>query len=310
MAKQMLRRSRLTILLSLNAVAIVIAGILIAGAIGLTNGWNFHVIGTHSDVRDEEAPDTMLIDGSANSGAILASAGKVASGIGNDKAPDGELWNEKSVTMFQSADYDLCIGQGIDNPGDMYWQTSNSKVISGFYSSARTWLGYDSEKCKYPIITGTGTTTITAGTYDGERRDTIEITVVPPPIEQWQHDVLDVVNRERNNHGLLPLSWGFTCEEAAKLRAQEETTYYSHTRPSGNPWSTACPIPSSGGVSGENLAIGNAAVSPETVVNQWMNSTEHRENILNPSFTKLSVGFVFEPNLQYRTYWEQFFSNY
>ena len=310
MGKHMLRRSRLTILLSLNAVAIVVAGVLVAGAIGLTNGFKFHVIGTYTDVTDKEAPDTMLIDGSANLGAVLASSGTVASGIGNEKAPNGGLWNEESITMYQSADYDLCIGQGIDDPGDMYWQTSNSNVISGFYSSARTWLGYDSAKCKYPIITGTGTTTITAGTYDGERRDTIEITVVSPPIEQWQRDVLDIVNRERINNGLSALSWGYTCEEAARIRAQEETNYYSHTRPSGNAWSTACPIPSSGGVSGENIAMGNAAVSPETVVNQWMNSPAHRENILNAEFTKLSVGFVFEPGLQYRTYWEQFFTNY
>ena len=87
-------------------------------------------------------------------------------------------------------------------------------------------------------------------------------------------------------------------------------TLYAHTRPDGSSWSTVCPAPDSGGISGENLAIGNAAVSPATVVALWMGSESHRANILNPDYTKLAVGFVFDPNSTYRTYWSQFFSTY
>ena len=110
--------------------------------------------------------------------------------------------------------------------------------------------------------------------------------------------------------GARKLAWGDTCSSAADIRANETMTLYAHTRPDGSSWSTVCPAPDSGGTSGENLAIGNAAVSPATVVALWMGSESHRANILNPDYTKLAVGFVFDPSSTYRTYWSQFFSTY
>lgn len=307
MTSVMLKQTRLTILLSLNAVAIVIAGILIASAIGLNEGIEFRVVSEYSDVTDQAAPGAALFEGET---AYALEGGKIADGISDEPVAGDQLWNENEISMYQTANYDLCVGGGLTDIGEMYWQTSNPNVISGFYATARTWLGYDSKTCKYPIITGTGTTTITAGTYDGARHDSINLTVVSPPIDEWRHEVLDVVNKERVNNKLPVLSWGETCEAAASLRAEEIVNSYSHTRPSGTQWSTACPIPSEGGVSGENIAIGNAAVSPATVVALWMNSPEHRANILNGDFTKLSVGFTFDPSAQYQTYWSQYFTNY
>ena len=113
-------------------------------------------------------------------------------------------------------------------------------------------------------------------------------------------------------NGLEELAWGTTCEAAASIRARELMTNYSHIRPDGSSWSTACPLPEdgSGTANGENLMAGNAAVSPKTAVQAWMNSETHRANILNPEFTKLSVGFFFDPETKYKTYWSQFFSNY
>jgi len=127
------------------------------------------------------------------------------------------------------------------------------------------------------------------------------------PAEKWKREVLDLVNKERTKNGLEPLEWGVTCEAAAEIRARELMTDYSHIRPDGSSWETACPLPDSGGSSGENLVAGNAAVSPTTAVTAWMNSPDHRANILNPNFTKLSVGFVFDQDTQYKTYWSQFF---
>ena len=193
----------------------------------------------------------------------------------------------------------------------MYWQSSNHSVISGFYSSARTWLGYSSNTCRYPIISGTGTTTITAGTYDGSRHDSIIVTVIEAPTEDWKREVLELVNKERIENGLNALEWGTTCELAADLRARELMRSYSHIRPDGSSWKTACPIPNgTEGSSGENLMAGNAAVSPQTVVQAWLNSPDHRDNILNPNFTKLAVGFIYDSESQYKTYWSQYFSTY
>ncbi|MBR3595167.1 hypothetical protein IKL45_02955 [Candidatus Saccharibacteria bacterium] len=317
MTAALIKQTRITILLSINAAAILVAGILIASAIWGGNH-EFRAVSERSDEVADQLEETELLASVSDSseGKTVTSADgatyQVAPNgwISSDPVPSSELWNETSVTIYQTADIDLCVGGNLTGLGSMYWQSSNQSVISGFYSTARTWLGYSSDTCRYPIITGTGTTTITAGTYDGRRHDSITVTVVEVPAEQWKREVLSLVNAERAKNGLAELEWGVTCEAAAAVRARELMTSYAHTRPDGSSWESACPLPESGGSSGENLMAGNAAVSPQTVVTAWMNSPDHRANILSPNFTKLSVGFIFDPGTKYKTYWSQFFSTY
>lgn len=381
----MLKASKTKILLSLNAAAILIAGVIIAGAIWIPKETTLRVVAERDDSLGDSSDEFTLIEsvndylqaaqesgnttggslsetisnllsanegggtastpatdnngggssdggnttvssgdagaagapaasGSSSSGAassvVIGSVSDAIAKASSGDVPSGELWNETSLTIYQTADVDICVDSSLNDLGDMYWQTSNTGVIEGFYSSARTRLGYDPAKCRFPKVSGTGTTTITAGTYDGLRRDTLTVTVIAVPLEEWKRDVLTLVNRERANNGLGQLTWGTTCEAAAMVRAREIISVYAHTRPDGSKWSTACPIPATGGSSGENLAAGNTTVSPETVVTTWMNSPSHRENILNPTFTKLSVGFVFDPGTQYKTYWSQIFTTY
>lgn len=314
-----LKQTKMTVLLSLNAAAVLVAGVLIAGAIWLNGGMDFRVVGERSDeVSDKiEAPE--LIDAESNSEANLTEGQKeyvtsvhTPTGVSSAPVPDGELWGEDKVSIYETADFDICVGGELSGLGDMYWQTSDTSVIAGFYSGARTWLGYSSDTCRFPVIAGTGKTTITAGTYDGTRRDTIEVEVLEAPELKWKYEILSLVNQERVRNGLEKLTWGDTCADAAETRAEELVKLYSHTRPDGSSWSTACENPNTAATSieGENLVVGNSAVSPETTVAAWMNSEKHRENILNPDYTKLSVGFYFDTNTQYKTHWSQYFSNF
>lgn len=337
-AARLMRQTKMMILLSLNAVVILIVGVMIFSAINLNGGLEFKVVAERSDVisggleelglvapgLEELAPPSVVnpgVSGGSSSGGNTGgsgpsgSGGSVSSGLSSGGVADGqvsssELWSQDAITIYQTADFDICVNNSLSGLGEMYWQTSNPAVIKGFSSSARTWLGYSAETCRYPVIVGTGTTTITAGTYDGRRHDKLTVTVIAPPVEQWKRDVLTLVNQERAKNGLAALSWGSTCEGAANTRAREIMTSYSHTRPDGSSWSTTCPIPSTGGKSGENLNAGNAAVSPQTVVASWMASPDHRKNILDPDFKYLSVGFVFDPNSAHKTYWSQYFTTY
>ena len=314
----MLKQTRMTILLSLNAVAILVSGVLIASAIGLNLGGDFRVVDEKSDEVSGGEAEIALIDSAAD---VSGSAGDldnaeslIASSVTGGSFDSGtvsgsELWNLKAITIYQTANIDFCVNDSIESIGEMYWQTSNTEVIKGFYTEARTRLGYDNTRCRYPAVAGTGTTTITAGTTDGLKRDTLTVNVIAPPVEQWKREVLSLVNEERAKYDLLPLEWGTTCEAAAQTRAIESMTLYAHERPDGSSWETVCE-PVAGGTAGENLAAGNTAVSPETVVLTWMNSASHRANILSDKFTKMAVGFVFDPESQYKTYWSQFFSNY
>ena len=311
---------RLNVLLSINAAAILIAGILVATAIWFNGGLEFRAVGERSDIIEDEMGEMALLESVSDSSTKQAEYNGDMGGytytaptsyeFSDSSVPSGEIWNESAMTIYATPDIDICVGGGLTDLGAMYWQTSNTDVIAGFYDSARTWLGYSNDTCRYPVIKGTGTTTITAGTYDGKRKDSITVTVIAPPAEQWKREVLSLVNNIRANNNLGQLTWGTTCENAANTRAKEIIKSYSHTRPDGSSWSTACKVPESGGVSGENLAVGNAAVSPVTVVMLWMYSDSHRENILNPDFTKLAVGFIYDPDSTYKTYWSQFFSTY
>jgi uncharacterized protein YkwD len=49
---------------------------------------------------------------------------------------------------------------------------------------------------------------------------------------------------------------------------------------------------------GENVAVGQR--TPSQVVNSWMNSPGHRQNILNPQYTEIGVGYS-------NNYWTQVF---
>ncbi len=310
--------NRLVILLSLNAAAIVIAGVFISSAIWLNGGVTFRAVDERSDIIPDAIAEAALIEPVTESDAavdlgVLGSDDYITTAsheFDNSAVPSGQLWNETAITIYATPDIDICVDGSLSDLGEMYWQTSDTAVIEGFYDSARTWLGYDDATCRYPVVKGEGTVTITAGTYDGTRKDSIAITVVNPPEEQWKREVLTLVNKVRVKNNLNMLTWGETCEDAAELRADETKQLYSHTRPDGSEWSTACPAPASGGVGGENLAMGNAAVSPSSVVALWLGSESHRANILNPDYTKLAVGFDFDSQSSYRTYWSQFFSTY
>lgn len=312
MAPASLKQTRITILLSINAASILVAGVLIASAIFLNNdGMDFKVVDEKSDDVNSEPSQADMTD--FNSDDYYITPLGASNGIDYTPVPDGELWAGDTIYIYESADIDICVGGELKDLGPMYWQTENTNVISGFYTSARTWLGYSPDTCRMPVIAGTGITKITAGTYDGSRRDSIDVIVMPIPQEKWKHEVLSLVNQERIKNGLEKLTWGDTCAEAAEIRAHEIVQVYEHIRPDGTSWDTACIEPDDGRIAyyeGENLHVGNAAVSPETTVAGWMNSKKHRENILNPNFTKLAVGFYYNPNTKYQTHWSQYFSNF
>ena len=77
--------------------------------------------------------------------------------------------------------------------------------------------------------------------------------------------------------------------------------YFSHTSPTyGSPFDMMKAYGVSYKAAGENIAMGQR--SPQEVVQAWMNSQGHRENIMNPNFTHIGVGHVTTGN-----YWTQMF---
>lgn len=103
--------------------------------------------------------------------------------------------------------------------------------------------------------------------------------------DAFRQRILELVNIERKKAGVAALTMNTELTDYADLRATEITTSFSHTRPDGT--SALSGVTNYRAV-GENIATGYA--SAEATMEAWMNSDGHRQNILSPDFTQLSVG--------------------
>ena len=90
-------------------------------------------------------------------------------------------------------------------------------------------------------------------------------------------------NMVREENGLNGLMWDGNLETVANVRSKEIPKNFSHTRPNGQPWYTV----NSKIQGGENLAYGFD--TPMDVVDAWMDSPTHRDNILYDEFTSMAI---------------------
>ena len=122
--------------------------------------------------------------------------------------------------------------------------------------------------------------------------------------DAFANEVVRLVNEERAKAGLPALTVDRGAASAAQVRAKEIERAFSHTRPDGSSFNSAL---TEAGVNfsgaGENIAYGQN--SPEKVMEGWMNSSGHRANILNSSYTSIGVGHY--QNASGVNYWTQLF---
>ena len=136
--------------------------------------------------------------------------------------------------------------------------------------------------------------------YPGQK---VTIPMVDSAVLSYEQQVVDLVNRIRVQNGLKELKHNWELSRVARFKSQDmcDNRYFSHTSPTyGSPFTMIRNFGISFRTAGENIAKGYT--SPEAVVNGWMNSTGHRQNILNPSYTQIGVGYVANGR-----YWTQMF---
>lgn len=122
----------------------------------------------------------------------------------------------------------------------------------------------------------------------------------------YELQVLDLVNEQRSNYGLAPLSYSTELEAVAYMHSKDmaQNNYFDHTNLSGqSPFDRIKAAGISYRSAAENIAAGQR--TPQEVVNSWMNSSGHRANILNSSVTKMGVGIY--SGGSYGIYWTQLF---
>lgn len=112
-------------------------------------------------------------------------------------------------------------------------------------------------------------------------------------------EALAIVNQIRVANGLSEVRFDAALENGSAVRANEITTSFSHTRPDGSAWWTV----DDSLMYGENLAEGYD--SAQDVVNAWMASPSHAENILKADFTTCAITMTTSSNG--KVYWAQEF---
>jgi uncharacterized protein YkwD len=113
--------------------------------------------------------------------------------------------------------------------------------------------------------------------------------------------VFCLMNAMRENNGLPDLTQQAQLAKASVDHSQDMVTnkYFAHDSPDGRDVVARLTevqyIPKDGDwVVGENLAWGSGGLAtPRALVNAWMNSPPHRENLLSGDYKEVGMGVVF-----------------
>lgn len=137
--------------------------------------------------------------------------------------------------------------------------------------------------------------------YPGQK-----LTIPSVTVKNQENEVIRLVNVQRTKAGLQPLTQNWQLSRVARYKSQDmiDKRYFSHTSPTyGSPFRMMESFGIRYSAAGENIAMGQQ--SPSEVMNAWMNSPGHRNNIMSPSFTQIGVGLAKDKNG--RMYWTQMF---
>ncbi len=125
-------------------------------------------------------------------------------------------------------------------------------------------------------------------------------------VKAQENEVIRLVNVERAKAGLQALTQNWQLSRVARYKSQDmiDKGYFAHNSPTyGSPFKMMESFGIRYSAAGENIAMGQQ--SPAQVMNAWMNSPGHRNNIMSPSFSQIGVGLAKDRNG--RMYWTQMF---
>lgn len=125
----------------------------------------------------------------------------------------------------------------------------------------------------------------------------------------FESELVALINAQRAAHGLPPLGSQAQLARAARAHSIDMACsgFFSHTGSSG-----ASPGDRIGGegyrwsIFAENIAGGYG--SPQDVITGWMDSLDHRANILSPRVVDVGAGYAFSSLSEYGNYWTVVFA--
>jgi uncharacterized protein YkwD len=157
------------------------------------------------------------------------------------------------------------------------------------------------------VQVGTSVLSSTAGSAESAGTGEFSDCYVPAEGSAWAAEVIQLVNDERAKYGLNALAPSAELSQAANAEACDmiHYNYFDHINPvtGSSPLDRFAASGFEGNICGENIAAGQQ--SPEQVVDGWIGSPEHEDNVLSPAFTHMGIGIRLGG--PYRIYWVQLF---
>jgi uncharacterized protein YkwD len=124
-------------------------------------------------------------------------------------------------------------------------------------------------------------------------------------LSEEEQRVIDLTNAERKKKDLPPLKFNQVLCEVARAHSANmaKHTKVEHNLDGKTPYDRIKGAGYRYLVAGENLA--RADVTIEEVMEAWMASKDHRDNILDPEFIEIGIGLVRD---EQNTYYTQVFA--
>jgi uncharacterized protein YkwD len=119
------------------------------------------------------------------------------------------------------------------------------------------------------------------------------------------NQVFVAMNQERAKNGTAALTRHCDLDTAAQRHVNDMVAknFLNHTGSDGSgPGKRIAETGYPSGTWGENI-YGGTNPTAESAMGFWMNSTGHRGNILNSSYTQVGIAYAFGPNTSYKNYW-------
>ncbi|NEB41608.1 CAP domain-containing protein [Streptomyces sp. SID14515] len=275
------KKSAVPIRTGLLGVSAAVAVGAVAVASGLLPGGDTYTSGntTAADqVRTGGAPDLLTQGGSSTAPADRSSSSPASRGSERPEAPSTSPSKTPSASDSPSK-----------TPSKPAAPSASEKAKKSKKPAATP-----SEKSKAPTSTPEKSTAPASRTPAPPKTS-----VAPPPSKKpspsptdasARTEVLALVNQERAKVGCSPLSTSAPLTSLAQNFSEDMAArgFFDHTDPDGDtPWDRAAQAGVQG-LGAENIARGQA--DAQAVMEAWMNSDGHRENILNCDYKTIGIG--------------------